>query len=58
MSTSMPMPSVKAPLPSGSSVMLADSWSLAHSFITKVSFTDTQTMLSTPSLKKVGASSL
>ena len=54
----MPMPSVKAPLPSGSSVMLADSWSLAHSFITKVSFTDTHTMLSTPSLKNAGASSL
>jgi len=52
------MPSVKAPLPSGSSVMLADSWSLAHSFMTKVSLTDTQTTLSTPAAKNAGASSL
>src|SRR5690606_20444640 len=54
----MPMPSVKSPLPSGSSVMLADSWSLAHSFITNVSLTETHTMLSTPASRKAGASSL
>ncbi|CFP70936.1 Uncharacterised protein [Bordetella pertussis] len=58
LSTSMPMPSVNSPLPSGNSVTLADSWSFARSFMTKVSLTETQTMLSTPAAKKVGASSL
>jgi len=38
--------------------MFAASWSFAHSFITKVSFTDTHRIESTPLAKKAGASSL
>ncbi|MNL41037.1 hypothetical protein D3C87_1634270 [compost metagenome] len=58
LSTSMPMPSVNSPLPSGIMVMFWDSWSFDHSFITKVSFTDTHRMASTPCLANTGASSL
>ena len=54
----MPMPSVNSPLPSGTSVTLSASWSFAHSFITNVSLTETQTIASTPLAKNAGASSL
>ena len=58
MSTSMPMPAVNSPLPSGTRMTLAHSWSFAHSFITNVSLTDTHRIESTPLAKNAGASSL
>ena len=58
MSTSMPMPAVNSPLPSGMKVMLGAFWSFCHSLITKASFTDRHTISSTPTFLNVDASSL
>ena len=52
------MASVNSPLPSGRNVTLKAFWSFCHSLITKASFTETQTISSTPWALSVGASSL
>jgi hypothetical protein len=54
----MPIFSVNSPLPSGSNRRLPHSCVRAHSFMTKASFTETQTTRSTPLPKNAGASSL
>ena len=57
MSTRSPIFSVNSPLPSGRKSTLAAFWSLAHSFMTKVSLTETQAMVSTPLALSAWASS-